>query len=92
MIVRIAGEGQFKLDDSEADELNRLDNLVVEAVEAGDEGAYRDGYQRMHRLVHAGGERLPAEEIVSSDVILPPQDLTLAEASVEFSGEGLIPD
>jgi hypothetical protein len=29
---------------------------------------------------------------VASDVILPPADITFAEAAREFTGEGLIPD
>jgi hypothetical protein len=32
------------------------------------------------------------EEIETSDVILPPADVTFAEAGREFTGEGLIPD
>ena len=37
------------------------------------------------------GGALP-EEIVGSDVIIPPSDLTLEEARELFSGDGLIPD
>ena len=37
MIVRISGEGQFRLPDEDADRLNELDNEAVAAVEAGDE-------------------------------------------------------
>jgi hypothetical protein len=32
------------------------------------------------------------EELVVSEVILPPPDLTFDEAKREFTGEGLIPD
>ena len=35
MIVRIAGEGQFRLPDEDAERLNELDNRAVSAVEAG---------------------------------------------------------
>jgi hypothetical protein len=31
------------------------------------------------------------DELVGSDLILPPPDVTLEEASAEFTGEGLIP-
>ena len=37
MIVRIAGEGQFRLPDEDAGRLNELDNRAVAAVEQGDE-------------------------------------------------------
>ena len=38
------------------------------------------------------GVRVGDDELESSDVILPPADLSFAEAGREFTGEGLIPD
>ena len=46
----------------------------------------------MWALVQRKGDALPEEEIVASDVIIPPSDLTLEEARELFSGDGLIPD
>ena len=43
-----------------------------------------------YRLPDGDSQRL--NELESSDVILPPADVTLQEASGEFTGEGLIPD
>ncbi|MGW1122991.1 PspA-associated protein PspAA, partial [Streptomyces tanashiensis] len=37
MIVRIMGEGQWKLADSHIVELNRLDDELLEEMESGDE-------------------------------------------------------
>ncbi|MEA2179290.1 MAG: hypothetical protein QOG77_2587, partial [Solirubrobacteraceae bacterium] len=37
MIVRIMGEGQYRIDDSDRDNLNELDNAAVAAAEGGDE-------------------------------------------------------
>ena len=37
MIVRISGEGQYRLADSETDRLNELERAVLAAVEGGDE-------------------------------------------------------
>jgi hypothetical protein len=42
--------------------------------------------------IHANGERLDDDELVPSDLMLPPADITLEEAREEFTGEGLIPD
>ena len=42
MIVRISGEGQFRLPDEDADRLNELDNRAVAAVEQGDETGFRE--------------------------------------------------
>jgi hypothetical protein len=46
----------------------------------------------MLELVASDGNAVPQDELVESDVILPPRDVTFEEAKAEFSGEGLIPD
>lgn len=92
MIVRIAGEGQYEFPDDQADRLNELDNDVVAAVEAGDEALFKDIWGKMLELVKSSGQPVPDDELLGSDVILPPADITLAEAAAEFTGEGLIPD
>jgi hypothetical protein len=92
VIVRISGEGQFRLPDEDADRLNELDNRAVAAVEQGDETGFRELWSQMLELVASDGNALDAEELVESDVILPPRDVTFQEAQGEFTGEGLIPD
>jgi hypothetical protein len=92
VIVRIATEGQYRLPDEDAERLNALDNDAVEAVDAGDEDRFHALFEEMLALVRSDGERLPEDELVESDVILPPPDLTFVEAQQEFVGEGLIPD
>jgi hypothetical protein len=92
VIVRIAGEGQFRLPDGDAERLNELDNRAVSAVESGDETGFHELWTQMLELVQTDGEPLPDDELVESEVILPPRDITFQEARSEFSGEGLIPD
>ena len=92
MIVRISGEGQFQLPDEDADRLNQLDNDAVSAVEAGDRAKFKQLWGQMLELVNVDGNRLEEEELVESDVILPPRDVSFEEACAEFTGEGLIPD
>jgi hypothetical protein len=92
MIVRISGEGQYELPDEDADRLNELDNRAVAAVEQGDEDSFHELWQQMLELVERDGTALNDDELVESDVILPPRDVSFAEATGEFSGEGLIPD
>ena len=92
MIVRIAGEGQYTLPDEDAGRLNELDNRAVAAVEQGDEPGFRELWSQMLELVAHDGNALDDEELVESDVILPPRDISFAEALGEFTGEGLIPD
>ena len=92
MIVRVSGEGQFRLPDEDAERLNELDNRAVSAVEQGDEAGFRELWSQMLALVASDGNALDDDELVESDVILPPRDVTFEEAKGEFTGEGLIPD
>jgi hypothetical protein len=92
MIVRISGEDQYRLDDGLHDQLDKLAGAAHAAVEAGDDGAFTRSFAAMLDFVRANGTLVGDEEIETSDVILPPSDTTLAEAGVEFTGEGLIPD
>ena len=92
MIVRISGEGQYKLPDEDAGRLNELDNRAVAAVEQGDETGFRELWSQMLEIVASDGNALPDDELVESDVILPPRDITFDEACAEFTGDGLIPD
>ena len=92
MIVRISGEGQFRLPDEDSDRLNELDNRAVGAVEEGDETGFQELWSQMLELVSGDGNRIGDEELLESDVILPPRDITFEEARDEFTGDGLIPD
>jgi hypothetical protein len=92
MIVRISGEGQYEVADDQRERLNELDNEAVAAVEAGDEAKFKELWGKMLDLVSNECRPLPDDELVQSDVILPPRDTTFEEARAEFSGDGLIPD
>ena len=91
MIVRIATEGQYRLEDEHAQRLNELDNAVVDAVEAGNETTFRQLFDEMLELVRSNGTEVDDDDLDASDVIIPPSDLSMEEAAEEFSGEGLIP-
>ena len=91
MIVRISSEGQYNLPGSYIDQLNEIDNVLVEAVEAEDQAAFETLLKQMLDLVREHGEPVPVDELVESDLILPEPDLTLREAEELFVGEGLLP-
>ncbi len=92
MIVRLLGEGQFRVDDALAAKLNELDDAIMEAVDGGDEQALWRSLSTLAETVRAGGERLSDEELVPSDAVIPPEDLSLDEARDLISGDGFIPD
>lgn len=92
MIVRIAGEDQYELADNLRDQLNELDNAVVASCDADDEAAFKQQFEALLELITSEGRVLADDELVESDVIVPPRDTSLEEAKREFSGDGLIPD
>ena len=92
MIVRIATEGQYELSEADHEELNRLDNATVEAVESGDEASFRSAFDALLGFVRERGSRVGADDLHESEVIIPPPDLTLEEAGETFTGDGLLPD
>jgi hypothetical protein len=92
MIVRISGEDQYRLDDSESAALETLESAVTAAEQIADESAFRAALTALLDFVRANGTVVGDDELETSDVILPPADVTLDEAVSEFSGEGLIPD
>jgi hypothetical protein len=92
MIVRISGENQYRLDDADARELNELEHGVVRIVEGGEEDGFTDALAGLLDYVRSHGTPLSDDDLEGSDVILPPADISFAEAGKEFTGEGLIPD
>ncbi len=92
MIIRIMGEGQYRVPSGLLDELNVIDNRIVDLVAKEDEGGYKNELARLISAVKVKGCPLDPEEIVESDLIVPPEDLTLEEAENVFSGSGLIED
>lgn len=92
MIVRVMGEGQWRVDDETLRELDGLDNQASERLAAEDEEGLRRVLETMADTVKSRGEKLPDADLHPSDAIVPPTDLSLAEAHDLFEGEGLIPD
>ena len=92
MIVRIMGEGQYRLSDGVRERVNELDNRVVAAVEGNDEDGFHAAFEELLDVIRNDGEHLGDDELETSDVIIPPADTSMEEAAGDFSGEGLIPD
>jgi PspAA-like protein len=92
MIVRLMGEGQYRVDDSLLERLNELDDRATAAVEADDEPTLDQALDEMFELVKSEGEALADDEISTSDFLIPPSDLTLEETKQLLGHEGFIPD
>ena len=91
MIVRILGEGQLKVEDSAAGELNALDAALEKAVAEGDELAFLPALSALLDRVRALGMPLAADVLEPSDLILPPADADLAEVRTMLAEDGHIP-
>jgi hypothetical protein len=92
VIVRLSGEGQYRVPDDVVQQLNELDEQAQAAVDAEDEPELDRRLDEMWELVRRSGESLPDDDLSPSDFVIPPSDLTLEETKKLFSAEGLIPD
>ena len=92
MIIRILGEGQYRLDDKYFDDLNTIDNRIVDHVNKGNHTSFQKDLNKLIATVKEQGEPIDPVDIVQSDLIVPPGDLTFEEAKKIFSDEGLIED
>jgi len=91
MIVRILGEGQLVLEKDSLTELNQLDDALMAAVEAGEQGAFETAMKALLGRVRELGTPLPVAELKPSDFILPSADSSLDEVRDLLSSDGLIP-
>jgi hypothetical protein len=91
VIVRIMGEGQVTLDDSHLTELNKLDDELLEEMEAGDEENFRRALGGLLDAVRRLGVPLPDDALKPSELILPAPDASLDEVRQMLSDDGLIP-
>lgn len=92
LVVRLSGNGQYGIDlndDFLLKELNDLDHEIVTLLVQA-ERKMQALLQRMAAHVELRGSAIDGVAI-SSDLILPPLDLTLKEATELFGDEGLIP-
>jgi hypothetical protein len=92
VIIRVLGEGQYRVDEEAAAGLNELDEQAAQAAESGDEENLQRLLKQLADAVRERGERLDDADLSPSDAIVPPDDLSLDEARELLQGEGLIPD
>jgi PspAA-like protein len=91
-IIRVLGYGQYSVDGETLRKLNAIDNSIVRRFEkenlTNEEFKMKIG--QLGQIVTKKGKLLNPKVIVSSDIILPGNDLTIEEASKIFRGEGII--
>jgi hypothetical protein len=92
VIVRLMGEGQYRVGDDLRERLNELDDRAGAALDANDEIELDRTLDEMFELVRREGEKLPDDDLSTSDTVIPPSDLTLEESRQLMAEEGFIPD
>ena len=101
VIIRIAGQGQFKVNSEILDKINEIDNSIVDLIENVSLGSsdhkltqkeLQSKLTEMKNLITSNGEPIDDKEIVESDVIVPDSDLSIEDASKIFKEEGIISD
>ena len=94
MIVRILGEGQWRVQDGAVADLNRLDDAVEDAVATNDEAELAEALRALLDEVRTVGTPVADDELSDSELILPAADSTLDDirALLSSSDEGLIPN
>lgn len=80
MIIRIHMEDQYRLDDVAAAQVDKQDDALMAAMDARDMAAFTKALRDLLTYVREHGARVPQDELVPSDVILPSEDMTLDEA------------
>ena len=101
VIIRISGQGQFKVNSEILDKINEIDNSIVDLIENISLGSsdhkltqkeLQSKLTEMKNLITSKGEPIDDKEIVESDVIVPDSDLSIEEATKIFKEEGVISD
>jgi len=92
-IIRVLGQGQFSVDSETLRKLNSIDNSIVRKFETENltDQEFKLKMEQLEEIVTKKGKLLDPKVIVSSDIILPGNDLTIEEANKFFHGEGIIP-
>jgi hypothetical protein len=92
LVVRVMDLGQFNLSMKNARKINQLDNSLVNIVKSYDlqKREFRKKLAKILSLVVKEGKSLDDKQIVKSDIILPPSDISIDEASRLFIGEGVM--
>lgn len=89
MIVRILGEGQYRLDDAHHAQLAPLDVELGDAVEKDDNARFQATLSGALALVRTG-TLVPADTLEQSDLILPHEGASLDEVRKLLTEDGIV--
>jgi hypothetical protein len=103
IIVRVSGQGQFKVNGEILDRINDIDNSIVNLLENTDvdvdsnsskvkQKELNEKINEIISLIRTNGMPLDDKEITQSQIMIPNPDISVDEAKKIFRGEGIIDD
>jgi hypothetical protein len=104
IIVRVSGQGQFKVNKETMNRINEIDNEIVDLIENTNSGGgggknktqqekeFRGKLEQLAKLVTVEGKHLDDKEITQSNIIVPDPDISIEQAKKIFKDEGIIPE
>ncbi len=88
MIVRILGEGQYLVPDDQRATLEKLDDDLDGAVDAGDEAGFATALASLTAEVRSAGQALADDDFAPSDLVVPFADASLEETKALLAEHG----
>lgn len=79
MIVRILGEARYDVPDADLPAIEQLDDVLVDALDRGDDPAFDGALADLIGEVRHSGTRLPDDDTGTSGLIVPHEGSTLTE-------------
>jgi len=103
IIVRVSGQGQFKVNREILDRINDIDNSIVNLLENTDtdvdvnsikvkQKELNEKVNKIINLIRTNGMPLGEKEIIQSQIMIPNPDISVDEAKKIFRGEGIVDD
>jgi phage shock protein A len=87
IVVRIHGEDQYRLQRSDRARLDQFDADLMAAIRASDEPRFKGTLVTALDWVRQTGQKLPVQDMSTSDIVLPSADMSLKEAQDLIAGE-----
>jgi phage shock protein A len=87
IIVRIHGDDQYRLQQSDRVKLDQFDADLMAAIRADDEPQFHGVLANLLSWVRSTGQKLPVQDMSGSDVVVPSADMSLKEAQALVAGE-----
>lgn len=88
MIVRILGDGRYDVSTGDLSDIERLDEVLMGAIEGADEDAFGKALADLVGAVHKSGTRLDHDDDRTSDMVVPHEGSSLAEVQKLLAEEG----